>query len=59
MTLAEFISMGGYGFYVWSSFGMTTLLIVIEVIYLKQQHVTNIKRIRRIKHINSSVNDET
>ncbi len=59
MTLAEFISMGGYGFYVWASFGMTALLIVVEVIYLKRQHTTNIQRIRRLKNINSGIKNET
>lgn len=59
MTLTEFISMGGYGFYVWASFGMTVLLIVIEVIYLKRQHATNIQRIRRLKNISNGVKNET
>ncbi|MEE8388686.1 MAG: heme exporter protein CcmD [Acidiferrobacterales bacterium] len=59
MTLTEFISMGGYGFYVWASLGMTLLLIGAEVIYLKRQRVTNLQRIRRIKNINSGVKNET
>lgn len=59
MTLAEFISMGGYGFYVWASLGMTALLIVIEVIYLKRQRAINLQRIRRIRNINIGVNNET
>lgn len=59
MTLTEFISMGGYGFYVWASLGMTALLIVVEVIYLKRQRVTNLQRIRHIKNINSGVKNET
>lgn len=59
MTLAEFISMGGYGFYVWASFGMTALLIAAEVIYLKRQHATNIQRIRRLKNMNRGVKNET
>lgn len=53
MTLTEFFSMGGYGYYVWASFGMTALLIGAEVIYLTQQHATNIQRIRRSKNLNS------
>lgn len=59
MTLTEFISMGGYGFYVWASFGMTVLLIVIEVIYLKRQHATNIQRIRRLNNISNGMKNET
>ncbi len=59
MTLAGFISMGGYGFYVWASFGMTALLLAIEVIYLKRQRAVNLQRIRRIRNLNSGVNNET
>lgn len=59
MTLTEFISMGGYGYYVWASLGMTVLLIGAEVIYLKQQRAANLQRIRRIKNINSGVKNET
>jgi heme exporter protein D len=59
MTLTEFVSMGGYGFFVWASFGMTALLIVVEVIYLKRQHATNIQRIRQLKNMNSGVKNET
>jgi len=27
----DFLSMGGYGFYVWGAFGVTAVCIVIEV----------------------------
>ena len=30
-SLPEFLAMGGYGVYVWGSFGMTALVIVIEM----------------------------
>lgn len=56
MSFAEFISMGGYGFYVWASFGMTALLIVVEVVHLKQQRITNIKRIRRLTKLSHGEN---
>lgn len=41
----EFISMGGYGFFVWLSFGATALLLTLLVIDSKSGH----KRI--INHI--------
>ena len=31
----EFIAMGGYGLYVWGSFGVTALLMVVEVVSLR------------------------
>ena len=32
MTFSEFINMSGYGHYVWSSFGITLVLLVWQVI---------------------------
>jgi heme exporter protein D len=31
---SEFFAMGGYGLYVWGSFGMTALVMLIEVLAL-------------------------
>jgi heme exporter protein D len=33
---ADFWAMGGYGLYVWGSFGVTALCIAIEVMWVKQ-----------------------
>ena len=33
---AEFWAMGGYGLYVWGSFGVTALCIALEVMWVKQ-----------------------
>ena len=30
--MSEFLNMGGYGFYVWGAYGVTALVIVIEVV---------------------------
>lgn len=37
MNWAEFFSMGGRGFYVWGSFGVFALAIVIEMALLRQR----------------------
>ncbi|HEV8590293.1 MAG TPA: heme exporter protein CcmD [Pyrinomonadaceae bacterium] len=34
-SLSEFISMGGYGVYVWGSFGVTSVLLTAEIIMLR------------------------
>jgi len=34
---AEFWAMGGYGFYVWGSFGATALIIVAEIWQVRAQ----------------------
>lgn len=36
-SFQEFIAMGGYGFYVWSSFGITFLAMMIELWALKKR----------------------
>jgi heme exporter protein D len=32
--LAGFLEMGGYALYVWGSFGVTTVLITMEILFL-------------------------
>ena len=32
MTLQEFFAMGGYAFYVWTSYGLTLLVLLANVI---------------------------
>jgi heme exporter protein D len=55
MSWSEFISMGGYGFYVWMSFGMTALLIAAEVAYVKHQRRNILKRLQRMAQMNTEV----
>jgi heme exporter protein D len=55
MSWSEFISMGGYGFYVWMSFGMTALLIAAEVIYVKHQRKQILRRLQRMAQLNTEV----
>jgi heme exporter protein D len=31
MTLSEFLHMGGYGFYVWSSFGLAAVVLAANL----------------------------
>jgi heme exporter protein D len=35
MSFAEFVSMGGYGFYVWGSYAACALAIAIEIIAVR------------------------
>ena len=37
-NLNEFLAMGGYGFYVWGSFGVTFLVMAIELWLLSKRH---------------------
>lgn len=53
MSAAEFFHMGGYGLYVWGSFGVTLLLMVIEPILLKGRRRAILKRIVRMARVNA------
>jgi heme exporter protein D len=33
--MMDFLAMGGYGFYVWSAYGVTALAIVLEIVSLR------------------------
>ena len=54
MSISEFFYMNGFGFYIWSSFGMTALLMLGELILIKQQNRRLMQRLRRIIRLQSS-----
>lgn len=47
MSISEFFSMGGFGYYVWMSMGMALLLMLGEVFVLKSQRKGLIKQVKR------------
>lgn len=49
--MKELIYAGGYGFYLWMSYGMVALCLLIEVFAIRKRLVKQIKRIlMRIEH---------
>ena len=36
--MAEFLAMGGYGWYVWMSYGACAVAVVAEVVALRARH---------------------
>jgi heme exporter protein D len=44
---AEFFAMGGYGFYVWGSFGACLVLMVVEPLLAKKRRADILKSLRR------------
>jgi heme exporter protein D len=46
---SEFWSMAGYGVYVWGSYGVTVLCILIEVILLKRAGTDTVRRLKRMQ----------
>ena len=45
MNWTEFWHMGGYAFYVWSSWGLTTLVMLLLVIFAKLRRKKLIKEL--------------
>jgi heme exporter protein D len=35
--MSEFFAMGGYGFYVWGSYGVTFACLALEIIFLRKR----------------------
>ncbi len=46
--MSEFFAMGGRGFYVWTSYGVTALFMIVEVIALMRSKKTVLKRLARM-----------
>ncbi|WP_455387630.1 heme exporter protein CcmD [Petrachloros mirabilis] len=45
-NLREFLAMGGYALYVWTSFGVTALCMMVEVMAIRQRHRAVSKLVR-------------
>jgi heme exporter protein D len=43
---AEFFEMGGYALYVWCSFGMTALVLLIEPLAVRARHKAIVRRLQ-------------
>ncbi|HEX22736.1 MAG TPA: heme exporter protein CcmD [Chromatiales bacterium] len=46
--MSEFFAMGGHGFYIWASYGVTALFMIIEVIAVIRGKRTVEKRLARL-----------
>jgi heme exporter protein D len=46
-SLAEFFAMGGYGLYVWGSFGVCALLMIVEPIMAGKRRNDILRSLRR------------
>ena len=44
---SDFIAMGGYGLYVWGSFGVTALIMAVEPIMVARNQRLTIARLKR------------
>lgn len=46
---SEFWDMGGYGFYVWGSYGVTVACVLIEIMSLKRAGGDTRRRLKRMQ----------
>jgi heme exporter protein D len=46
--VSDFLSQGGYAFFVWSSYGMTLALMVAEIVALRRRERTIFARLGRL-----------
>lgn len=54
-NISEFFAMGGYGFYVWGSYGVTALFMLVEVILLIRNKQTVMQRLARMVRMEKQV----
>lgn len=58
MSIQEFFHMGGYGFYVWFSYGLTAIVLIFNVVQslsLQRKTLRELNnRLRRLRERNDS-----
>ena len=57
-SASEFFNMGGYAFYVWGSYGVTALFLILEVILVMLRKRTITQRLGRRIRMRIEVNNE-
>lgn len=51
MNWAEFFAMGGYGKFVWSAYGMTAIIIVLNIVLPMRRHKQVLHMLRELLKI--------
>lgn len=46
-SLADFLAMGGHGFYVWTAYGISTAVVTAHFVLLRRERKQTLRRIRR------------
>lgn len=54
-SAGEFFAMGGYAFYVWGSFGVAALFLLVEVVMVRHRKRTIIQRLGRRMRMQAEV----
>jgi heme exporter protein D len=59
MSMSEFFNMGGYAVFVWSSYGLALVVLVLNWFIPYQQHQQNIKKLKRQYRQENKQNDSS
>ncbi|MCL4185734.1 MAG: heme exporter protein CcmD [Burkholderiaceae bacterium] len=43
--MSDWLAMGGYGFYVWSSYGMLAIALIVELVWLRRHRRESWRRV--------------
>jgi heme exporter protein D len=53
-SLADFLDMGGRGFFVWGSYGLSFLLVAAELWLLRSRRKQSLKRLYQLQQLEHS-----
>jgi len=56
-SFSDFLHMGGYGLYVWGSFGVTAVIMIVEPIVVARNRKNTISRLKRQLRAESRVTE--
>ncbi len=45
-SVGDFFAMGGYAFYVWGSFGITALVVIVEMLLVRSRRKEVVDQLR-------------
>lgn len=57
-SLGDFLAMGGYAFYVWTSFGLTALIVVWEVVALNKRRSQALRGVQQARFLEQTGLDD-
>lgn len=58
-SLSDFLAMGGYGLFVWGSFGVTFAVLALELLLLRKHQRLARDEVRNWRLLNGETNDTT
>lgn len=49
MSVAEFLNMGGYAFYVWGAYGVALLVFIVEILMVIHKRNNTLQQLRLMR----------